>query len=1093
MKLTLFVKYIVCFFLFTWSSFYGLAGPATYFIENKGQWHPDVLFKAAIPGGDLYVLKNKMKYVFYDPRISEHGHSSSDHEDPALRSNSAEGGSTILYHAVEVAFVGANIRSNAQGEKLYFSNLNYIKQGGHSASGVRSFVQVKINELYEGIDLVLYSGAEGLKYDLIVRAGANPSTIKLQYDGQEALFRRDKSLVIKTIFGEFTEHIPLVYQNDGAKKADVKATFKLKGNHLQFHLPEGFDEEKDLIIDPELVFSTYSGSTADNWGFTATYDDDGNLYSGGIVADNGFPVTNGVFQPTQQGGAWDVGILKYDPSGKTLIWATYIGGSFSETPQSLIVNSQGELVVFGVTSSADFPMLSKSFNGVFLGGDPIRMDQSGTRLVNGIPMENGTDIFVAKLSADGGSLAGATFIGGTDNDGIIERFTPLVKNYGDQFRGEVNLDKDDNIYIASSTSSADFLIRNGAGDTYGGGESDGIVAKFDPELSDLEWSTFVGGSGMDALYSVKLDGDGFVYAAGGSTSVDFPATEGALKTEKTNPNNIDGAVMKLSGDGSKVEAATYLGTAAYDQVYFVEIDSSNRVYVLGQTTGEWPVTGDVFFNPGGGQFIQKIGSNLDTTFFSTTIGSGGNSPNFSPTAFLINECENIFVSGWGGNTNSGAGYLGGSTFGLPVTDDAFQSQTDGSDFYLIVLLQDAKQLLYGTFFGEFNQTQGGNEHVDGGTSRFDKRGIVYQAVCGGCGGSSAFPTWPPDVWSNTNNASNCNNAAFKFNLASLEAIFETDNEDFTDRGVRDGCYPLTIVFLNESLGGLDFQWSFGEGTVTNQQDSITITYPEPGVYPVELIATDINTCVRESRATGAITVYDYDFEIMPDDSICFGESITLRASGGEQYNWTPETSLINSSTARPVATPDSTTIYTLQVVDRNGCFFEDSVLIEVLPRIVADFELTQSFDFFDVPEVQLVNLSENASIFTWDFGDGTKSDELEPSHKYQGSDSIKTYQVELTATESFCSSSKREMVTSVTPFVPNFVSPNGDGKNDVFEVRAVGEVQLRIYNRSGGLIYENSNYKNDWDFGDHASGTYFYEIVMGDKSTRCKGWVQVMY
>jgi gliding motility-associated-like protein len=88
------------------------------------------------------------------------------------------------------------------------------------------------------------------------------------------------------------------------------------------------------------------------------------------------------------------------------------------------------------------------------------------------------------------------------------------------------------------------------------------------------------------------------------------------------------------------------------------------------------------------------------------------------------------------------------------------------------------------------------------------------------------------------------------------------------------------------------------------------------------------------------------------------------------------------------------------------------------------------------------------------------------------------------------------MVTSVTPFVPNFVSPNGDGKNDVFEVRAVGEVQLRIYNRSGGLIYENSNYrwgKNDWDFGDHASGTYFYEIVMGDKSTRCKGWVQVMY
>ncbi|MFC7666864.1 hypothetical protein ACFQT0_05110 [Hymenobacter humi] len=105
----------------------------------------------------------------------------------------------------------------------------------------------------------------------------------------------------------------------------------------------------------------------------------------------------------------------------------------------------------------------------------------------------------------------------------------------------------------------------------------------------------------------------------------------------------------------------------------------------------------------------------------------------------MDECERVYISGWGGSTNTPqAGWLGGTTTGLPITANAVQRQTDGSDFYLAEFAAGMTGLEYGTFFGQ----QGGRgEHVDGGTSRFDKRGVVYQAVCA-CGGSQGFPLPP---------------------------------------------------------------------------------------------------------------------------------------------------------------------------------------------------------------------------------------------------------------------------------------------------------------------------------------------------------------
>ena len=146
------------------------------------------------------------------------------------------------------------------------------------------------------------------------------------------------------------------------------------------------------------------------------------------------------------------------------------------------------------------------------------------------------------------------------------------------------------------------------------------------------------------------------------------------------------------------------------------------------------------------------------------FGTGSGQVDIALSAFLVDNCDNIYVSGWGGSTNGSQSATSSTTTGLPVTSDCHQCQTDGSDFYLIVLEENMQSLLYASFFGG-NQS---NEHVDGGTSRFDKDGIVYQSVCAGCGGNSDFPT-TPGAWSNTNNAHNCNIAAFKFDISELTA------------------------------------------------------------------------------------------------------------------------------------------------------------------------------------------------------------------------------------------------------------------------------------------------------------------------------------
>ncbi|MEL6652845.1 MAG: PKD domain-containing protein, partial [Bacteroidota bacterium] len=809
---------------------------ALRFIENQGQWVDEVEFKVRLNGGSIFLEDNGLTYLFHQTPKG-HGHS---------RGKTDEGGKTydkgmtfgkgkklgvmnlVRSHAMQVRFPGSNPQPQLHSAIRYDTYHNYFLGSDSSrwAGRVPLFGLVTYEGLYDGIDLRLYGYGEALKYDFIVAQGADPRTIKVEYKGADNIRLHKGNLEVKTSIRDFTEEKPYAYQIIGEQKIEVPCEYRLKGNILTYHFPEGYDRSAELVIDPTLIFSTYSGSQADNWGYTATYDDDGNAYAGGIewVAGDGYPTTLGAFQSNTNGGEREVTISKFDPTGANLLYATYIGGDEADQPHSLVVNNNRQLVVMGRTNSNNFPVVGGSYDTGFNGNN---------------------DIFVSIFSEDGTSLIGSTYLGGSQDDGVNEDPTfaqgqTTKFNYGDDARGEVIVDESNNVYVTAPTRSTNFPITPGAFQTAYAGGLDGTITKFNPGLNFRIFSTFYGGSGDDASYTLKLDDQNNVYFAGGSSSTNLPMTNGGLSSTNAG-GRTDGFVGKLSANGSNLLASTYLGTPFYDQVYLLELDDDFEVYVAGQTTGNWPIVdpmvGPVYRNTNSRQFISKLDNNLSSYVYSTTFGTSGVSlPNISPTAFLVDRCENVYVTGWGGATN-----YGGNTVGMPL-QGPFQSSTDGNDIYMIVLNKDAQQLLFASYLGGAGPSSAPTgEHVDGGTCRFDKEGIIYHAVCAQCGNpGAAFPTTPGVYSPNSGYPANCNMAIFKMDLdlAGVEAEFVTRDLNGNIVSQSSGCAPFTVNFDNQSStsnpSGTTYIWDFGDAGATSTSANPTHTYQNPGTYDVTM-------------------------------------------------------------------------------------------------------------------------------------------------------------------------------------------------------------------------------------------------------------------
>jgi gliding motility-associated-like protein len=870
------------------------------FVPNEGQWEGPFRFRAELPSGALFLESNALTFHLVDGEMLDQIHDRKVEADGRLQ-----------HHAFKLHFVGSKPQVTfEQAEMLpYYENYYLGNDKSKWRSNVRPSSKVIYHDLYEGVDLEIVHSGSSIKYEFHLDPGVDHRVIQIRTEGLDEVFLdRDENLIMRTSVEDVVELAPLVYQASKRGKEEVEGAFVVSEGVISYDLRD-LDKTLSTVIDPTIIFSTYSGSTADNWGFTAAPDNLGYLYAGGIVFGQGYPTTTGAFDTQFNQGNYDIGITKYDTTGTQLVFSTYLGGSRPEHPHSMIVDPYDNLYVMGSTGSSNFPTTSNSMDQSFNGGPAVSV------VFN---MADGSDLFVSAFNSSGASLIGSTFLGGTQTDGL-NIADSLAYNYSDEFRGEINLDDVGNVYVSSCTYSSDFPITSGAFDeSYNGGQ-DAVIIKLNAALTDILWSSFLGGSADEAAYAIDVATDGSVFVGGGTNSTNFPASTGALYANYQG-GRADGFIAHVAEDGSSILSATYYGSAVYDQIYFTQLDRRGDPHFFGQTehAGSNLVFNANWSNNGGGQILGVLEGELDERIWTTQFGSTMGMPNLSPTAFLVDVCNSVYISGWGGNLNASGNNNASDVGGLETTFDAFQPNpdSDNGDFYLAVIAADGNSLVFGSFYGGSIS----DDHVDGGTSRFDRGGQIYHSVCASCGGLDDFPIKPdPGAWSETNNSTNCNNAVFKidFELPIVVADFAIP---------QFACAPLTLTLQNNSVtqSNTSFVWDFGNGT-TSTLTNPTITLNKKGVYEIRLVVNDPTSCNLSDTLIRTITIAQDTNITLPSITRCIGEPVVLGPDPDEYVilsnatiSWLPTTGLDNPNTLNPTASVTNSRLYRL-VIDYGGC------------------------------------------------------------------------------------------------------------------------------------------------------------------------------
>ncbi|MBK9285995.1 MAG: gliding motility-associated C-terminal domain-containing protein [Sphingobacteriaceae bacterium] len=908
-----------------------IASMGIRFTENLGQWEPNILAKARLGGGALFIEKNCLTFNFFDREKFR-----SLHGLPYDKNNPGKYG--FNYHAYKIHFNHCNLNPEFIKEKkeTYYENYFIGKDQSKWKGNVGCYNTVWLKNIYPGIDYEMDVKEAGIKYNFHVKAGADVNKIQMRYEGVEKINIRNGVLVIGLDFKDVIENKPFAFQNINGELKPVKCNFRLDGRVVSFDFPDGYNENEDLIIDPILVFSAQAGATADNFGMTATFDDLGNLYSGGTVFDVGYPFVLGItniFNGPPAYGNTDIFITKYNSIGNSLIYSTYLGGNRTEVVSSLIVDNNNNLCLYGATGSANFPVTAGCAYPAFAGGTNIGF------ISNGSVFYDGTDIYIAKLNANGNSLLGCTYYGGSGNDGVnyqpttyttsfallpapgtattnTSDYNTLVSNYGDTYRGEIQVDNSNNIYIVSSTRSSNLPMVN-AIDGSLGGVQDAVVAKFNSNLTSLIYSTYLGGSLMECGNGMFVRPNEEVYVTGGTTSADFPGTAGG-EAAAFQGGVCDGFLTKINPAGNAILQSTYIGTSSYDNSFFVSCNVAGDPHVFGQSLGNMPIVGAPIYSVAlTHQFITKYNQTLTSKIFSTVFGSNTSNFDISPSAFAVDECDgSIYLSGWGGNilTQVPIG-------GMPLLNPT-QGTTTGFDFYLMALGPNANSLVYGSYYGGASS----QEHVDGGTSRFDRRGVIYQSVCAGCGGNQDFPhtpfTWPcPNQQNcpNPNPSPNCNNGVFKLD-------FEQNTVATINQNTVTGCVPLVVTFTNVTPG-TGFIWHFGNGQTNSVTPNPTFTYTQPGTYTVSLVVYDVTKCVQKDSTTSLVVV-------IPGPDVAFNASLSPCTNTVTFVNNSTGTLIVNpfiwnlgdgsptqtiNAPAPHVYTTTGTYTITLTTLGANGC------------------------------------------------------------------------------------------------------------------------------------------------------------------------------
>ena len=594
---------------------------------------------------------------------------------------------------VHLRFDGADPSMSVVGGSKLPTVLSYFRGNDPArwVTRVPCYGSARYSQPWPGIDVDVRGNDGRLEYDLLLEPGADLSQAVFAVDGANELrIADDGSLQIETVAGTLRQPLPRTWESlgDGTTRLLACNYRVIDDARFGFEAPD-WSGQSTLVVDPVIAWGSYLGGSSFDQGDVVAVDSDGRAVVGGWTQDSfDFPLTPGAFDTTL-GNQIDGFVARFSPDGESLEMAAYIGGN---APQDYVFGlapmPDGSLVAHGSTRSTDFPVTPGAYSTTFSGF---------------------VDLYVMRISPDGGSLLYSTLVGGNANDisggfsvdsqqrAILTGTTysvdfPITANAAeptmdghDMFVTCLSADGssleyssfiswvgvatqihsalgiDGSLVVAGGTNSANIPVTSGALDPSFNGEGDVFLLRLDP-LFQLDWCTYLGGSLNERARAIAIDDAGSVYVTGETNSITFPTSPGCFDPFKSGSD--DAFVAKISADGSALEYSTFLGGTSGEKGFGLAVDEFGCAVVVGESgSADFPTAEDAL-SLGTLPFLARLSPDGSHLWTSTLLGD--------PTAL-----DDAFGVALGPD---GSAYVTGFTWSnqLPGTQGAFDDTLDGS-------------------------------------------------------------------------------------------------------------------------------------------------------------------------------------------------------------------------------------------------------------------------------------------------------------------------------------------------------------------------------------------------------------------------------
>ena len=590
-------------------------------------------------------------------------------------------------HTVSITPLNANPKVELSGDGVLPFRTNYFLGANKEnwQTGVANYSRVRYADVYPGIDLVYYGSNQDLEYDFVVHPGADPSRIRLKFQGVKSMtLNAAGDLIVDSGVARLVQRRPLIYQEEpGSGRREIRGKFKQVASNVIGFTLDPYDRSRALTIDPVLTYSTLFGSSGPDRVTAAAADSAGFVYLTGYVGARDIGASSAF--PTDPTGNFDIFLAKMDPNAAgaaSLVYFTYIGGSGADIPNAIALDNFGNVYLTGSTTSTNFPLA---------GGGPQNA------LNNGILTEAvlARDAFVTMIHPSEPGLNGlfySTYLGGVSDD----------------IGYDIVVDAQASIYVTGSTKSLDdtnttdkyegFPVTDAAYQKVRFGASDAFIAKIVPTASPtLVFSTYLGGETTDEGRAIAVSRTtGAVYIAGTTYSVGLP--QAGRPYSATGGGNGDLFVAQLDltkfGEPTLIYMS-FFGGSGFESVTKMALDSADRMVLTGYTLStDFPVTANAFQSklPGAASpFITRLdlkAPGQSGLSYSTFLGGSNGDV---PYSLAIDAAGIVYLTGYTVSTD------------FPVTPDAVQ-RTLGGGINVFVskfkLPEDGPgALLYSTYLG----------------------------------------------------------------------------------------------------------------------------------------------------------------------------------------------------------------------------------------------------------------------------------------------------------------------------------------------------------------------------------------------------------